>query len=149
MSKAYVTLNDNLVVPTQSSINTVDRGATTPDTNWRLIRIVMYGLIFVAVIGILIRWWKSDTEPFNPDYPGSRDSFPARIDSNTMMNRAGLCNTPFRTGRSILKPYKKGVGYVRPFNDKSFNHTVEERERERRKFRVRWSDPLVEVMGHE
>jgi hypothetical protein len=145
MSKAFIQLNDNLAAPMELSINTADRTKPISNIDWNLIlRYILYGLILLAAVGILVRWWRSEAEPFDPDHPGSRDSFPARINSNTTMNRAGRCNTPYRAGRSILKPFKKGVGYVRPFDQ-----TEEEKERERRKLRVRWSDPLVKVMGHE
>ena len=84
------------------------------------------------------------SENFDPDHPDSRDSFPARIDSNTMMNKMGRCNAPFGTSfndkKSILK--KKRVGFVRPYDQ-----TEEERDRDRRNMRVRWSDPVIRIMN--
>jgi hypothetical protein len=141
MSKAYVRLNDNLSLDTTISSDS----NKTKNGNRPYLRYIIYTLILGVIIGILIQWLRSESsENFDPDHPGSTDSFPARVDSNTTMNRAGGCNTPFNTAfnlrRSILK--KKQIGYVRPFNQ-----TEEERIRARRRLRVRWSDPLVRIMN--
>ena len=135
--KAYVQLSEPL-----SDISGGD-GNTVSNTNTRSkLTIFLICAIVVIIILIVLTWYfppvdqpgqpvnSNGNEPFNPDDISDRDSFPARIDSNTTMSASGTCH------RSILK----NRGYKRPYHQ-----MPSEAKKERKKKKVRWSDSLVMI----
>ena len=132
MSKAYIRLDNNI----SSEIHDVD--IINKDQSPRLLLLT---LILGVIIIFFVYWWRNATksETFDPDDPSNRDSFPARVDSNATMNTAGRCNDRFRPSRSILKNGKR-IGYIKPYS-----MTQRERDQMNKKYRVRWSDPLIMI----
>lgn len=139
MSKAYVQLNNNMlsdIVPMDTNSDTI-----TVYRKNQVFRYIVYAIILGIMIALAVYIWNSNSESFSPDVPSNRDSFPARIDSNKAISKSGRCNMPFKSKRSIMKDnISRRLGAV----DKNPYTNV---EREKKKRRVRWRDPLVMVMN--
>lgn len=132
MSKAYIQLDDNIIfeeiIPKNRILETIDDMNTIDNQKSRLLKLLIISLVFGVFI-FFMYWWRNTnvSESFDPDDPSNRDSFPARVDSNLTMNKAGRCNSSLRSNRSNRSNFK---------NEK----------RLQKKHRVRWSDPLIRVM---
>ena len=130
MSKAFVQLNDAPLLDDSYITNTIKKHRTFS------MKYIVYAVIVGVILLCLVYLWRSNVnnrqrETFNPDDPSQIGDFPARIYSNTTMNRSGKCHKP------ILRN-----GYIKPYAQ-----TDAEKARYRKSRRVRWSDPLVEIMN--
>lgn len=139
MNKAYVQLSNDILLDTIIPVDTKSDIMTICRKDY-LLRYIIYALILGIVIAFFIYIWKYSSEPFDMDAPSDRDSFPARIDSNKTIRQTGKCNTSHKTIRSIIKGNNRRTG-----DSRHQEYTNIEKEKRRR--RVRWRDPLVMVMN--